>query len=222
VIEMKLTGTQITGLVIAALAVIGVVLLATLADGEHVDKLLIFLGGLVLPSPLSFGGGGGGGGTRRAASQAAAALVVIALGGLLVGCGGSTVARYATATTTAIVAVDAAGGLVKDVAKAELDACTDEACVTQVQEHYRPVTLAIDSVQAAARALADVIEVAALGTSDVAGALELAARRVFDRLDDALAILRREVEVPPWLDTALAGARVALVALVGLVMDGAT
>lgn len=108
---MKLNGTQITGLVIAALAVIGVVLLATLANGEHVDKLLIFLGGLVLPSPLAFGGGSGGGGgsARRTGTIAGAALVAVVLGVVLAGCGDNAqrIARASLAAgADAVVAVD--------------------------------------------------------------------------------------------------------------------
>lgn len=51
-----LTGQQIAGLVLAVVAVIGVVLLATLADGQYVTELLFFLGGLMLPSPMRSSG----------------------------------------------------------------------------------------------------------------------------------------------------------------------
>lgn len=48
----KITGHQVYMVVILALALAAIVLLATLADGAHVESVIAFLGGWLMSSPL--------------------------------------------------------------------------------------------------------------------------------------------------------------------------
>lgn len=137
---------QIAGLVLAAIAVVGVVLLATLAEGAYVTELLLFLGGLFLPSPLTFGGGGGGGGggrTARRVAGVAAALVVL----MCIGCEGPpSVARRSVEIATVVV-MDAdrlAAERYAAAAAAALEASTTDA-------EYRARIAPHDALEAALR-----------------------------------------------------------------------
>lgn len=228
-------GRQIYMLSVLAIAMISIVLLATLTDGEHILTVIVFLGGWLLPSPAGGGGRGGPSGKRRRPSststrasessypvdQRLALVPCLALALLVAGCGGSALSQHATAAASTFVALETAGGFAKATASDELAECADDACAAEVGERWA-WTVALDVAAVATQLWIDALETMHLAGGNVSAAVELAARRAFDRLEDAVAILRREMhELPPWLDGAITGARVAVALLLGVVLPGA-
>jgi hypothetical protein len=182
-----LTGQQITGLVLAALAVVGVVLLATLADGAYVTELLFFLAGLIVPSPLS---GGGGGGRRPRPPAVATGLLVVLAAMLLTGCGGSAIRYHAEGAAIATVAIEGAQGVYLRTLDDRMGACADEACVRAARADLRSWETGLDAADTATRSWRDAVEVALVAEESQAllDALMVAALRVLARWADVRTI----------------------------------
>lgn len=135
-----MTGQQITGLVIAALAVVAVVLLATLADGQYVTELLFFLGGLVLPAPWKGGGSGKGGRTGRRTGVIGAALVAL----MLVGCGATP---YGVARTTLTASARILARADREFAEQRVERAQDIAAdATSTRDEYRAAMAPFDEI----------------------------------------------------------------------------
>lgn len=161
---MKPTGTQIYMLVVLALALVAIVLLATLTEGEHIVTVIAFLGGWVMPAPKG-GGGGGGGSARRTGTIAGAALVVLMLSGCM-----SAVRAHATTATIATVALASFGDGVERATAAELATCErapdPDACITRVEHAAETAAAAHDTVRPLVGAYRDGVETGAIAGDD--------------------------------------------------------
>lgn len=158
-----------------------VVLLSIFAEGEHIEAVLAFAGGLLVPgSPLGrfFGDGGG---PRPPSPVVAGALLVLGLamlGGALSGCSPSALRSHRMADGVAAVAI-AAGRSTLDTVGSELVAACDgdDACEAERSERLELARESFSLLDAARGAYHVAIDVAReVGEGDFLGAVGEAAR----------------------------------------------
>jgi hypothetical protein len=202
-----MNGHQLYMTITLALALVTIVLLATLTDGTHIVTVIAFLGGWVLPSPK------GGSGGRRPPPPAAVLALTVFVASLLVGCSPSALRQHSTAATVLTVATQGVATMVKEAAKAEAaQVCPtrDDACLAQLTQAWTPADAAVAATRAALLSYIEALNVARIAGdgADLWHPLALALARVVLAWDRLLALLHeRGVEVdslPPMITGLLA------------------
>lgn len=195
--ESGLAAKHIIWLVLAVATLAAIVLLSIFAEGAHVEAVIAFAVGLLVPgSPVA-------GVTRRAVDRAtpvAVLFLALAIAIPAQGCGAGALRAHARASSVLVVAIQGADELADTGAEIALAGCTDAAC----EDHVVEVTEAIDAGIAAAMlpvgAYVQSVEMALAGGDDVdvLSALFSVLARALAAWDDLVPLFAPlGVELPP-------------------------